>query len=78
MADEGVDHGPSRAHKALLASTHHPLLQPPHSELQTQLLQHTHNHPAYGLGHRLYWYAYLPCIWCEPTYHCVSRGNYYQ
>ena len=22
--------------------------------------------------------AYLPCLWCDPTYHCVSRGNYYQ
>ena len=49
MADEGVDHGqtrrasqPSRAHQAPLASTHHPLLQPPHSKLQTQQLQHPH------------------------------------
>ena len=33
---------PSRAHQALLASTHHPLLQQPHSELQTQPLQHPH------------------------------------
>ena len=33
---------PSRAHQALLASTHHPLLQPPHSQLQTQPLQHPH------------------------------------
>ena len=49
MADEAVDHGhdrrvsqPSRAHQAPLASTHHPLLQPPHSQLQTQPLQHPH------------------------------------
>ena len=33
---------PSRAHQALLASTHHPLLQPPHSQLQTQPRQHPH------------------------------------
>ena len=31
---------PSRAHQALLVSTHHPLLQPPHSQHQTQPLQH--------------------------------------
>ena len=40
---------PSGAHQAPLASTHHPLLQPPHSQLQTQLLQHPNpNPPAYG------------------------------
>ena len=33
---------PSRAHQAPLASTHHPLLQPPHSQLEAQLLQHQH------------------------------------
>ena len=33
---------PLRAHQAPLASTHHPLLQPPHSQLQTRLLQHPH------------------------------------
>ena len=33
---------PSRAHQAPLASTHHPLLHPPHFQLQTQLLQHPH------------------------------------
>ena len=37
---------PSRAHQALLASTHHPLLQPPHSQLQTQPLQHPHPQPT--------------------------------
>ena len=49
MADEGVDHGhdptserPSRSHQAPLASTHHPLLQPQHSQLHTQPLQHPH------------------------------------
>ena len=49
MADEGVGMGttrgvsqPSRAHQAPLASTHRPLLQPPHSQLQTQPLQHPH------------------------------------
>ena len=49
MADERVDqgHNPTsestlRAHQALLASKHHPLLQPPHSQLQTQPLQHPH------------------------------------
>ena len=33
---------PSRAHQAPLAYMHHPVLQPPHSQLQTQLLQHPH------------------------------------
>ena len=33
---------PSRKHQAPLASRHHPLLQPPHCQLQTQLLQHPH------------------------------------
>ena len=33
---------------------------------------HTHNQPAYGRGHRLYWYAYLPCLCFGPSYHCVS------
>ena len=33
---------------------------------------HSHNQPAYGRMHRLYWYACLPCLWFGPTYHCVS------
>ena len=33
---------------------------------------HSHNQPAYGRRHRLYWHACLPCLWFGPTYHCVS------
>ena len=32
---------------------------------------HSHNQPAYGRGHRLYWHASLPRLWYGPTYHCA-------
>ena len=49
MQQAQPENHPSRAHPAPLAFTHHPLLQPPHSQLQTQLIHHPHQyHPAYG------------------------------
>ena len=52
---------PSRAHQVLLASRHHPLLQPPHSQLQTQPLQHPLPYPT-----RL-WLRAQALLVCLPT-----------
>ena len=52
---------PSRAHQAALASTHHPLLQPAHSQLQAQPLQHPLPQPP-----RL-WLRAQALLVCLPT-----------
>ena len=57
---------PSSAHQAPWASTHHHLLQPPHSQLQTQPLQHPHPYPP-----RL-WLRAQALLVCLPTLPMVS------
>ena len=60
---------PSSADQAPLASTHHPLLQPPRSQLQTQQLQYPHPRPpplwlrAQAL---LVCLPTLPMVWTHP------------
>ena len=84
IADEGADQGhnptddptfegaPSASGVHASPSPITTTLPTPHS---SRCNIHTHNQPAYGRGHRLYWSAYLPCLWCEPTYHCLSLGQ---
>ena len=74
-ADEGEEQGQDLTHDptfegAPSASGLHASPSPITTSLPSCNI-HSHNQPAYGRGHRLYWHASLPRLWYGPTYHCA-------
>ena len=79
-ADEGEEQGQDLTNdptfegapsaSGLHASPYHPNHHTPNSR-PSRCNIHSHNQPAYGRGHRLYWHTSLPRLWYGPTYHCA-------